>query len=97
MTHTRRECSRAPLEDHFVNYPARLDQNSTTTVVGKLSSKMLIELVQQSVEKVGAQNLSSNEVATNGNHFGVIGPGRVAFPAVLSFLREAIGLPKSMP
>jgi acetyl esterase/lipase len=31
---------------------------------------------------------------TNGNHFDVIGPGRVAFPAVLSFLRQAMGLQK---
>ena len=28
----------------------------------------------------------------NGNHFDVIGPGRAAFPAVLSFLRQAFGL-----
>jgi acetyl esterase/lipase len=31
---------------------------------------------------------------TNGGHFDVIGPGRAAFPAVLSFLRQAMGLPK---
>lgn len=29
---------------------------------------------------------------TNGNHFDVIGPGRDAFPAVLSFIRQAMGL-----
>jgi acetyl esterase/lipase len=28
---------------------------------------------------------------TNGGHFDVIGPGRPAFPAVLSFIRQAIG------
>ena len=32
---------------------------------------------------------------TNGNHFDVIGPGRVAFPAVLSFVRQAISLQKN--
>ena len=31
---------------------------------------------------------------TNGNHFDVIGPGREAFPAVLSFMRQAMGLPR---
>lgn len=31
---------------------------------------------------------------TNGNHFDVIGPGRPAFPAVLSFIRQAVGLEK---
>jgi acetyl esterase/lipase len=29
---------------------------------------------------------------TNGNHFDVIAPGRAAFPAVLSFIRQAMGL-----
>ncbi len=31
---------------------------------------------------------------TNGNHFDVIGPGRAVFPAVLSFIRQAMGLEK---
>lgn len=31
---------------------------------------------------------------TNGGHFDVIGPGRPAFPAVLSFIRKAMGLEK---
>lgn len=31
---------------------------------------------------------------TNGNHFDVIGPGRAPFPAVLSLIRQAIGLDK---
>ncbi len=31
---------------------------------------------------------------TNGNHFDVIGPGRAVFPAVLSFIRGAMGIPK---
>ena len=32
---------------------------------------------------------------TNGNHFDVIGPGRIAFPAVLSFVSAAIGIQPS--
>ena len=82
--------------------PARYHDGSPQEMLPLRVPQFLVAaavLTQEDAQRHQARGRSAGDSVTvlpitNGNHFDVIGPGRAAFPAVLSFIRQAMGLEK---
>jgi acetyl esterase/lipase len=82
--------------------PARYHDGSPQEMLPLRVPQFLVAaavLTQEDAQRYQARARSAGDSVsvlpvTNGNHFDVIGPGRAAFPAVLSFIRQAMGIQK---